>query len=192
MFGIFGGKKKIAGEIAVAISNTIRACFAQTEYIDRNGAFHPPYNFWSDVYIAGFVHMLISLFIKFEFSGDSMTLEKKGDISLLSLTQICKNDWSQVWGIIQNNTPNESEDFKKGADDALPLFASITGRLKANSKDPLIEQAKLAAENRYKQNKNMAEILGHSVSTNSAIGMAVMELTIMQHVKDIYLLKSEN
>jgi len=193
MLGIFNTKKRIASQIGIMVNNSLRSCFAgRIDIIDENGDFHPPYGFWNDQYIIGFIVLLISLSIKYDFRGDSFSTTKKGEIMLLSLMDICKEDWEQAKKIYFDNGGNESDLFKKGGDDATVFYFAMSGRLKNDSNNPLVVKAKLLAEKQHKQYVENAKILGLTTSTYSSICLAIAELTLLNHIKENYYSKKSS
>lgn len=72
-----------------------------------------PDKFWSDEYIVGFISVLIPLFLKYDFKGDSFSIEKKGEIGELIMIQVCKENWMKVRDILLKNTTLPSDLFKK-------------------------------------------------------------------------------
>ena len=185
MFGLFNTKKQISNQVAVAISNTFRASLG-SEFIDENGDLNVPDKFWSDEYIVGFISVLISLFLKYDFKGDSFSIEKKGEIGNLILMQVCKESWMQVRDIFLKNTNTESDLFKKGGDESFMMYIAVMGKLKSDSNNTLIKQAKSLAETRREYYSQNAKILGKENSDQSNISLAIMELTLLKHIKKNY------
>ena len=185
MFGLFNSKKQISNQIAVAISNTFRASLG-SEFIDENGDLNAPDKFWSDEYIVGFISVLISLFLKYDFKGDAFSAEKKGEIVNLVLMQLCKKNSAQVHDIFLKNTNAESDLFKKGGDEGLVVYIAIMGRLKSDSDNPLVKQAKSLVEMRSEYYSQNAKIFGKENSVQSNISLALIELTLLRHIKENY------
>ena len=187
MFGIFNTKKRIASHVGIMVNNSLRSCFAgNIDIIDENGKFYPPYGFWSDHYVVGFVTFLVNLFLKYDFNGDSFSTTKKGEVFLLSLIEICKDDLKEVKKIYFDNVGNESDLFAKGADESLVFYSAMSGRLKTDSTNPIVVKAKLLAKKRHKHYIENAKILGLSSSNYSSTCSAIAELTLVSHIKENY------
>ncbi len=189
MFSLFNKNKKIANEIAAATMNTVRLCFATSKYLDERGIFHPPYGFWNDSYIVGFIYGLSGCFLHFDFSGSSIKTEDKGEIIVMVFANMCGNDYRQPMSIANDSAlSKQNKDFNLGAAHSSTAYGAMSGRLKENDPDPLLAQAKVLAKQQHDINIEMSGVLGISAaSTNSSIGAAVIELTIMNHIKNKYL-----
>ena len=188
MVGIFNfNTARIASQIGIMVNNFLAPCFIVIDGPpDENGNFDPPYGFWSDQYVVGFVIALICAFINFDFNGNSFSAVKRGKIIILSLMQICKDDWEQASKIFSDNINNESDLFKKGADEAAIFYFAMTEKLKDDYNNPIIDEAKLLAKERHKIYVETAKILNIELPNNVSLGPAIMELTLISYAKERY------
>ncbi|MFN5589448.1 MAG: hypothetical protein ACK48P_06420 [Holosporales bacterium] len=188
MFGIFNSKKRIASQISIAVMSTIRLCFVCSKHLDSQGIFHPPYNFWNDSYVVGFVYGLIGWFIHFDYSGSSMKTQDKGEIILRTFEQICGNDFTQAMAIIQASAAAQNNaEFNLAVDHSATAYGAMSGRIKDDDPSALLAEARLLAQRTHSVNIEMASMLGTSASSNSSLGCAVLELSIIKHVKEKFL-----
>ena len=193
MFGFIYTKKRISDEISVAINNTFRTCFIDKDFVNKDSIVKIPRNFWQDEYIAGFIFVLISLFIKFQFKGDFFSERKRGEIVNLTLMKICGEFWRDILNIGSSNMNKESPLYKKGGDEAFIMYHAIAGTLKLDSSIPLIKQAQLLAKDRQKiflESAKLSDIKIKNVD-QFTLHLAITELTILKHVNENYLQESD-
>jgi hypothetical protein len=188
MFGFIYTKKRVSDEISVAINNTFRACFINKDFITK-----VPRNFWQDEYIAGFIFVLISLFLKFQFKGDFFSERKRGEIVNLTLMKICGEFWRDILNIGSSNMNKESPLYKKGGDEASLMYFAIAGTLNLESSNPLIKQAQLLAKNRQKIFLESAKLSNIKIKNvdQFTLHLAITELTIAKHINENYLQESD-
>lgn len=188
MFGFIYTKKRVSDEISVAINNTFRACFNDKDFITK-----VPRNFWQDEYIAGFIFVLISLFLKFQFKGDFFFERKRGEIVNLTLMKICGDFWRDILNIGSSNINKESPLYKKGGDEASLMYFAIAGNLNLESSNPLIKQAQLLAKNRQKIFLESAKLSNIKIKNvdQFTLHFAITELTIAKHINENYLQESD-
>jgi len=188
MFGFIYTKKRVSDEISVAINNTFRACFNDKDFITK-----VPRNFWQDEYIAGFIFVLISLFLKFQFKGDFFFERKRGEIVNLTLMKICGEFWRDILNIGSSNINKESPLYKKGGDEASLMYFAIAGTLNLESSNPLIKQAQLLAKNRRRIFLESAKLSNIKIKNvdQFMLHLAITELTIAKHINENYLQESD-
>jgi hypothetical protein len=188
MFGLFNRKQKISDQISTAVMGTIRLCFSTSKYLDARGVFQAPYEFWKDSYIVGFVYGLSGYFLNFDFSGSSMKVEDKGEIMIRTMMGICKNDYKQALSLVKQSAAFKDAAFELGLEHSLLAYGAASGRLRDDEPSTIITLARELAKTQHEMNIGMSETLGLSpASTNSSLGMAVIQLTIMEHIKRKYI-----
>lgn len=181
----FNSKKRIASKIAPVIFGYLRTPFIFTSHLKEDGAFSPPYGFWMDAYILGFVQQLIALFIAIDFNGRAMPTEKKGEIAVQVIMQLAGEDWQQALTLMNKNAmaAEKDKEFERGGNDAATLYGAVTGRLKPDDPDPIVQKAQSLAKSMYAD----GQALGFGQSSHAALGGAIATLTINQHIKDTFL-----
>lgn len=182
----FGKSRQQANEITTIILSLFRISFVGNRQVYAEGKFRPPYGFWIDPYILGFFNILIAMFIKHEFDGDSMSLNSKTKIMMRVYQAICGGEAQQVMMMSDHFRLNKDPVFLQGADDAMRVYGAVSGRF-INDKDPLIDEAKRLAPLITQNDLN--DIPGSS--DYKSLGMAVVCLTLTNHIKQKYLSKNE-
>lgn len=180
-----------SSQISIAVMNTIRLCFVGSKHLDSQGVFHPPYNFWNDSYIVGFVYGLIGCFIHFDFSGSSIKAQDKGEIVLRTFEQICGNDFTQAMAVIRASAASQTNvEFNLGVDHSTTAYGAMSGRIKDNDPSTLLAEARLLAQKTHSVNIEVASMIGTSTSSNSSLGSAVLELSMIKYVKENFLISA--
>ncbi len=180
----------IAEQIGLALNNSLRPAFAYTRYLSSEYQFHPPAEIFKDAYVLGFLYGQVTLFIRYDFNGEAMSAEKKGEIIVSVWKYVCPDTYMEVAQAVNTyaatyalgNISNikNGKDFKKGMEDAETMYGAATGRLKPDDPAPILNEAKKLA----------VECAFGDENPNVALGGAVSLLTINKHIKEKYLASS--
>jgi hypothetical protein len=177
----FNKKAKIAKEISNAILNLIRANLIGLSHLPSE-KFTPPYGFWLDPYVFGFINGLFDAFMKFDFGGDNMSLKKRTEIRYLCLGQICENDAMAAIRQGQELLKVQDTDLHRGMNDALTIYQVVSGRMIDNDENPtLVEARKIAPSFR-----DILEEAADERSSTAALLSAVYSLTLGKHISEKY------
>jgi len=68
----------------------------------------------------------------------------------------------------------------------LEVYIAVTRRLKSDSDNTLVKQAKSLAEMRSEYYLQNAKMLGKENSVQSNISLAIIELTLIKHIRENY------
>lgn len=182
----FNKKKKVAKEISHAIRTSLHVAFLYSDYMDREtGNLSFPNNFWKDAYIIGFVYALCGWFLHYVFGGAHMSAEKKGQIIVLTLKDICPDEWlNTLQTANQLAVAKSNVSFNQGTNDAASLFGATFGILKADDRDPVLVEARELA-----QALATGGVFPDAHDDKQLLATAVGMLTINKHIKENYLLE---
>ena len=186
---MFGKKKRLFTEAAVAIENTFRPHFVMTEYLDK-GEFNPPSGFYRDPYILSFVVNLANFFRVSLLKGKNWSDAKKGDYIIFILNYLDKDmkdnivaDFGQF--LIENRFHPETV---RGSDDAGSLFGAMFGLLPEDDDNIIVVEARKLADDFQTNIEQTNQLIGEpNVGKNVGLMAAIDHLTIKKHIHENYL-----
>ena len=166
----------------------IKQCFDGSQYLNGE-IFSPPSNFFDDLYIRGFLTSWIGYLIEFAFGGSSWSSQKKGECSIAAMMIIdpssaLKNHHLSLADPAILRSVADSKDFQNGQNGAISLVGTVYKRLPEDDPDPVLKEAKSLAETLSKNQ----QALGMSMGEGSALGAALVMVTIRRHIRDNWLL----
>lgn len=183
MFGIFNSHKKIGKKTGAAIKQSLMITFNVYDQL-------PERAFFLDLYVYGFIHGSVSLFLKFVTGDRNWDHQKKGEAYAEAIKEIdptlglYRFHSDNVMGEVKWQMYSENSEFKRGTQDATTLIGVTYGFIKHDDPDPTY-QASLKA---FKKTEGV-DFNSTIDSDRAKLGGLVGSMTIQHHIKKKYIKK---
>jgi hypothetical protein len=185
----FNKGKKVAGEIKPMVERTLKSMFVGTKYLDQaSGAFYPPFTFYEDPYIRGFVTGASEHLSRAMFDSRAWSSSTRG------------NFWITLWVLMLGGLEGETVArelsktllegairqpvFFRGYDAGRLAILSGLGLVESNESDPIWMEAQALAPELHEE--LLASGTG-SKSSSVTLSLAVANLTLRHHIQSNYL-----
>jgi hypothetical protein len=180
----FSKHKRAAKTVSGIVSSMIRIPFLNPNQTPENTEIVLPYGFWLDDYIIGYCHMMGQLILKCDLRIQ-LEFPKSGEFIVFFFEHLCGDDATLVRRKFLEMAENQDSfpEFARGGDDADLAYAAMRGLPLDDDPSSLLAEAKKISPSRYRQ----LNTIGIETSTTTALGHAVLELSLMRYIKNKYL-----